>query len=58
MRLKLQTPLFVADALMTAAGSRLSAELAAARVRGSEARYLSGCHPFLCMMHTIDECHP
>jgi len=34
VRLKLQTPLFVADALVGAAGQRVSAELSAAKVRG------------------------
>ena len=38
VRLKLQTPLFVADALMGAAGQRLAAEVEAARVSAASNR--------------------
>jgi hypothetical protein len=39
VRLKLQTPLSVADALIGAAGQRLAAELGAARVSNHEATW-------------------
>jgi len=51
VRLKLLTPLFVADALMGAAGQRIEADLAAAKVRALKLKqptHLTSC-PYLGM---------